>query len=460
MNWTNKLEEMQKLVDNWRIRKLTLYGKICIIKSLLIPKIIFVALLLPIPENMVKDVNKILYKFIWGNTDRIKRRVLINKKVNGGLQMMDIESQFYSLKAAWMPRISMNQNLIWSKLATYFMEKIAPINVIKQMSFTEFEKLPCLKAIPKFYREVICGISKAHKVETVINKNDLYRQILWGNNLFKVKNHCLYNKTFINSGIIYVYQILNENGSVKKDIYNILNNKRHYFRTLTLVILALKPYNMLRFQQSNIILEDNKRDISNYKSKHFYSEIIDHKVCKPKSNTKWENEFHCEINWSNIYCFKLKIIHEAKIREFNYKILLNILATNDNLYRWKIINSKYCIYCKGTVIHNEKHLLWECAHLKSIWQMVFNALHVTESWKNVIFGIPNKYVENIIISILAYLIYKKFQIDKANVKGNFEPLYKFLSKELVKKTVIYKTTKHFDVSNKLQLITELLHIQN
>ncbi len=38
MNWTSKLKEMQKLVDSWRTRKLTLYGKVTIIKTLVLPK--------------------------------------------------------------------------------------------------------------------------------------------------------------------------------------------------------------------------------------------------------------------------------------------------------------------------------------------------------------------------------------------------------------------------------------
>jgi hypothetical protein len=85
LNWTNKLDEMQKLLDTWRTRDLTLFGKVTIIKVLAISKLVFSALNTHTPENIEKDISKMLYSFIWNKTDRIKRNVIISPMLQGGL---------------------------------------------------------------------------------------------------------------------------------------------------------------------------------------------------------------------------------------------------------------------------------------------------------------------------------------------------------------------------------------
>ena len=49
----------------------------------------------------------------------------------------------------------------------------------------------------------------------------------------------------INSNIIYVKDILQFNGKFMSDIYQRLNDKRHYFCDMTLFRKALVPYNNL-----------------------------------------------------------------------------------------------------------------------------------------------------------------------------------------------------------------------
>ena len=46
-----------------------------------------------IPEWVIKKAEKIIYDFIWqGKKDKVKRKVLINEKRKGGLEMIDIRS--------------------------------------------------------------------------------------------------------------------------------------------------------------------------------------------------------------------------------------------------------------------------------------------------------------------------------------------------------------------------------
>ena len=59
----------------------------------------------------IKEVNKLLYSFLWnGKGDKIKRNIIINEYQNGGLRMIDIESFCKSLKGTWIKKYLNEEN--------------------------------------------------------------------------------------------------------------------------------------------------------------------------------------------------------------------------------------------------------------------------------------------------------------------------------------------------------------
>ena len=69
----------------WRRRGLTLLGRIQIVKTFAIPKFMYKVSLISVSEDLIKDVNKLLYGFIWKGNDKIKHTALVNDIENGGL---------------------------------------------------------------------------------------------------------------------------------------------------------------------------------------------------------------------------------------------------------------------------------------------------------------------------------------------------------------------------------------
>ena len=58
-NFIEKLDSIKKLMNLWSSRGLSLYGKVTIIKSLIIPKFVYVCSLLPTPNGIIKDLNSV-----------------------------------------------------------------------------------------------------------------------------------------------------------------------------------------------------------------------------------------------------------------------------------------------------------------------------------------------------------------------------------------------------------------
>ena len=53
---------------------------------------------------MVKELNRLLFKFLWNSTDKVKRASVINEYEEGGLKMIDLECMVKFLRLAWLRR--------------------------------------------------------------------------------------------------------------------------------------------------------------------------------------------------------------------------------------------------------------------------------------------------------------------------------------------------------------------
>ena len=86
LNYNEKTENIRKLLSCWKYRRLTLLGKITVLKSLAASQLVY--LLSPLRSNhhAIKEINDMFYHFLWnGKGDKIKRKVMINEPEYGGL---------------------------------------------------------------------------------------------------------------------------------------------------------------------------------------------------------------------------------------------------------------------------------------------------------------------------------------------------------------------------------------
>ena len=74
------------------VRKVSLYGKVIVIKSLIIPNFVYVSSLLTIPKGVIKELNQVVFKFRWKIVDKITRLSVINDYQKRGLKIIDLET--------------------------------------------------------------------------------------------------------------------------------------------------------------------------------------------------------------------------------------------------------------------------------------------------------------------------------------------------------------------------------
>ena len=100
LNYSEKLDKIRNILSSWKYRRLTLIGKIAVLKSLVASQLVYVLSPLRTNAKAIKEVNKLFFSFLWNDKgDKIKRDIMINVYSNGGLKMLDIDSFSKSLKA-------------------------------------------------------------------------------------------------------------------------------------------------------------------------------------------------------------------------------------------------------------------------------------------------------------------------------------------------------------------------
>lgn len=102
-NWIKIVDDLEKLFELWKIRKLIIFGKVCVINSLVILKFLYIGLILNfLDEGILKKIQSFLYNFIWNKKDRIKRNIQIGKIEDGGIGIVDILMKFKLIKVFWI----------------------------------------------------------------------------------------------------------------------------------------------------------------------------------------------------------------------------------------------------------------------------------------------------------------------------------------------------------------------
>ena len=101
--FSEKIERVKNILSSWSARRLTLLGKITIIKALAVSQIVHVLTSLPTHQGALKEINTLLYDFLWESKgDKIKRTQMINDYDKGGLKMIYIQSFNKLLNKKWV----------------------------------------------------------------------------------------------------------------------------------------------------------------------------------------------------------------------------------------------------------------------------------------------------------------------------------------------------------------------
>ena len=194
LNFAEKIRNLEKTLNSWKKRNLTLYGKISIVKTFGLSKLTYNASVLVIPEHFIKETEKLIFDFIWdGKPAKIKKSTIIGEKKQCGLKMIDFNIMNKALKVAWIPRLQTRSDASWKIIPEAALENLGGISFLSQcnydVKFLQFNNLP------DFY----CDILKYwQNTRFAFQKNTSPRnEIIWNNHNIIIDGKAPFYKSWL-----------------------------------------------------------------------------------------------------------------------------------------------------------------------------------------------------------------------------------------------------------------------
>lgn len=316
LNYDSYLNKLENELKSWKKRLLTPFGKIIVIKSLLLSKLTHLFSVLPKPDDkFIKTIETKFYNYIWeGKCDKISRKHMIQEYRVGGLNMIHVESFIKSLKLTWLRRLYYNNNYLINGL----FEEITSYNI---KYFNEFGDKFCLDTAAivtnSFWTEVLTNLaefkiklSKYEKTHSVLNS------AIWHNSNIKINKNTVYIKKLYDKGIKQIKDLLSaEKNFLTLEMLQNTNQIKIPFTTYEGLKRAIcKSYDLTdKIEQLTSDFEYISRQPKG--TKHIYNIFIKSFYTKPKVEYKWENEFNLPdtFDWNTVYNNVLKNTNDTKL---------------------------------------------------------------------------------------------------------------------------------------------------
>ena len=480
LNWDKKIDSIEHIITYWNKRRLSLFAKVKVIKTYVISKISFLALLIEVPEDIIVKIKSICYNFLWGGKrDKIKRTTINANMKDGGLNMIDIDAYLLSLKASWIPKI-LNIKGNWKKVFEHYVNSLGIQNFsyIFKMNFTDIKSVKAITKLPKFYIDVLIAYNKCKTVHrlSLIDEYQLLTQPIWGNKLFQINGECLYFSSWIKSNILYIKDLINDDGTIKTDyeLCDSVVDKREIIRELFLlkkcVINKIKGKNVTNAQytkirnETSILNQNNYYKVDEKRSSFFYRCLKQQNASRGNMETIWSRNFNFDNSkfvWNNIYQQKIISMQIAKVAEFNYKVIHNILPCGKVLSKWLNNCTEKCLSCGE--LETTEHMLFMCKYIRDIWNAISEVIKLDIKWKNIVCGLisseQNKNVKfiNLVISVVAYSMFKFSNKKRWNEKINCENIKQMVVRDLLFMKLMLKNKgdQTFE-DNRISMIIEKL----
>ena len=115
-------------------------------------------------------------------------------------------------------------------------------------------------------------------------------------------------------------------------------------------------------------LDNSEITLSKVSFKFLYRAFKSRKQVPAMAQKLFTDKFsYFSFNWNTIYSLPFVVTIETKIREFQYKVLNNIVFTNEKLFKFKMTDSPLCSFCKREV-ESLEHLFYYCDVTKTFWE--------------------------------------------------------------------------------------------
>ena len=367
-NLYDKLRGIKSQIRLWSWRGLSLFGKVTIIKTLLLSKVLYVSTILPPPSEFLKAFQTIIYNFLWKGPDKIARTATINDYEYGGLKLTDLTTSIMSLRITWIGRFLSDNFYPWK---AYLLHLLKPFGG-KFFLHCDFN-IDDYNIFPIFYKEMLHWWSDFRSRFDSVSPHET---IIWNNHKIRVNGKPIFYNNYNSANIVLLSDLkfdLNNTESFNLAKRNGLKDSN--FLTWTGVRCAVPSHLRIRSCEVNkdhvrslqFKIGDKIFDPAFCKSKDFYGLLISCKSTESRGFTKLKSKFSIDdVETKKAFSLIRTCICETYVQCFQFKILNDILFTNSRLVKIGLIQSDLCTFC-NIGVETVDHLFFYCVYSRVFW---------------------------------------------------------------------------------------------
>ena len=366
MNTQDKYLETKLLFAAWARRSNTPIGRVVVLKSLILSKLIYLWIMLPNPpDDLINELQKKCFDFVWdGKRSKIKNSTAIHHNKNGGINIPHIQSYIQALKLTWLRRTS---NVNGKKWKSILLKQVPEIENLNNFGAAILKN----KKVNPFWDDVFKSYKDLHSKHKPNTSEELLAEPLFSNEHLKIDKNTFYFQDWVEKGILTVKSLFKEDGSFLslnefEEEYNFFPRPLDFFGCVSTI---------KRFARTQGIEIKHNKAFADPKvvsllsgrlkgAKPIYNALLGN-IEKGNPCKTWENILEKEIEWKKVFD-TINRIKETKLRWFQMKIVYRIIVSNSILLKMNIVQSNKCNFClteKDSVFH----YLWKCTHVQQFW---------------------------------------------------------------------------------------------
>ncbi len=346
-----------------------------------------------IPIKYEKDINSIMWSFIWdGKPNRVSRAVCCLPKEKGGMGMVNLRNFIKSKQVKSLYNVVNSDLDKWNAIGKYWLTSL------DSKFDSEYFLCTCSNInglnrnkMSNYYENLLTSWVELQKLHGCNNtsRDELLSSNIMGNDKLKFKGKALFFGNFSKCGIKTVNDIWceqNNTFATPLAIFNKLNDKRNWISQYSQIKAAFTPESVNLLKNDNLNVTANKlpfkivntkfmkedkvmapTDVKLKHIQHFYDFPL-----APNCEYKWEQHFQTPISWELVWMSLNNNFASRKAKQLQWKLLHNIIYTEDLLKKINMSNGT-CHFCNET--ESLLHLFVNCNFVNEVWTDIFTLIN-------------------------------------------------------------------------------------
>ena len=369
---------IEKVIDAWNHRALTIKGRITVAKSLLASQLVYIATCVDIPYKNLKQIDDKIMKFIWrGRPPKVAKNVLIQDIESGGLKAVSVHLLYKAQKIVWAKRLIYSKEVPYAKLLQARLGIVRIDDILRPdisiKSVKDFK-------IAEFYKDII-KMLQHHNLEGAKN---ILNEWLWHNDAIRIGSKSAFFPEMYKAGIKRIGDITHASGrffshrliSVKYPQISV-SFLRYYSIVSAIptkwklsIASQLFSANYDEHQQIKFQMGRKACSIKEITSRLIYAHYLPDQT--PSAQRRWVAAGFDIDSWGTMYKIPYACTTSTRLQSLQYRILHRYIPTRRYLHIRGLVTSSACEICSNT--DDLVHFFLHCTDVKPIWEAIFHFL--------------------------------------------------------------------------------------